>query len=108
MSSYRATFDPSQPDNGTRDDIFDGIWFRECWTNGYFQDHRDLAMRLTLYAIGTVKHPKNRQTITPVVLYLLNLHPNMRENTSNAITTHIIPGGFDKDYADTWLQPLVT
>jgi hypothetical protein len=24
LSSYRASFDPSQPDNGTRDDIFNG------------------------------------------------------------------------------------
>jgi hypothetical protein len=64
-------------------------------------------MRLTLDAIGTVKHPKKRQTITPVVLYLLNLHPSTREDASNALTTHIIPGGFDKDFADTWLEPLV-
>ena len=108
LSSYRATFDPSQPDNGTRTDVFDGAWYQECWSNGHFRDHRDLAIRLTLDAIGTVKHPRRRQNITPVVLYLLNLHPSTREDASNAVTTHIIPGGFDKDFADTWLQPLVT
>jgi hypothetical protein len=107
LSSYRSTFDPSQPDDGARNDVFDGSWFKECWAEGYFQDHRDLAMRLTLDAIGTVKHAKKRQTITPVVIYLLNLHPNTREQASNALTTHIIPGGFDKDYTDTWLHPLV-
>jgi hypothetical protein len=108
LSSYRATFDPSQPDDGTRADIFDGCWFRECWENGYFQDHRDLAMRLTIDAISTVKNPKKRQTVTPVVIYLLNLHPSIRDEASNTLTTHIIPGGFDKDYTDTWLSPLVT
>lgn len=107
LSSYRATFSPSEPDDGARRDVFDGTWFRECWKNGYFQDYRDLAMRLTLDAIGTVKHPRRRQNITPVVLYLLNLHPETRENASNAVTTHIIPGGFDKNFADTWLQPLI-
>jgi hypothetical protein len=108
LSSYRATFDPSQPDDGTRGDIFDGCWFRECWADGYFQDHRDLAMRLTIDAISTVKNPKKRQSITPVVIYLLNLHPTLRDNASNTLTTHIIPGGFDKDYVDTWLYPLIT
>jgi hypothetical protein len=107
LSSYRATFDPSQPDDGTRQDVFDGCWFRECCANGYFQDHRDIALRLTLDAIGIVKNPKKRQTLTPVVIYLLNLHPSVRDDSSNAMTTHIIPGGFNKDYMDTWLHPLV-
>jgi len=108
LTSYRASFDPAWPDNGHRDDVFDGDWFRECWSAGYFQDNRHLALRLTLDAIGTVKHPKKRQTVTPVVLYILNLHPSIRENASNALTTHLIPGGFNKDFADTWLDPLVT
>ena len=108
LTSYRTSFDPSQPDNGHRNDVFDGKWFRECWADGYFQDDRDLALRLTLDAIGTVKHPKKRQTVTPVVLYLLNLHPSIREDASNALTTHLIPGGFDKNFVDTWLEPLVT
>jgi hypothetical protein len=58
-------------------------------------------MRLTLDAISTVKNPKKRQSITPVVIYLLNLHPGIRNNASNTLITHIIPSGFDKDYVDT-------
>jgi hypothetical protein len=108
LTSYRASFNPAQTDNGHRNDVFDGDWFRECWLAGYFQDNRHLALRLTLDAIGTVKHPKKRQTVTPVVLHLLNLHPSIREDASNALTAYLIPGGFNKDFADTWLDPLVT
>jgi hypothetical protein len=107
LSSDRATFDPSQPDDGNRDDVFDGCWFRELWTGGRFRDHRDLAIRLTLDAVGTVKNPKKRQSITPVVIYILNLPPTIRDDATNALITHVIPGGFDKEYADTWLQPLM-
>jgi hypothetical protein len=35
-----------------------------------------------------------------VVMYILNLLSHVRDNASNALVTHIIPGGFDKDYAD--------
>jgi hypothetical protein len=107
LSSHRASFDPAQPDSGHRNDVLDGDWFRQCWDDGYFHDNRDLALRLTLDGIGVVKHPKKRQLITPVVLYLLNLHPSIRENASNALVTHLIPGGFSKDFMDTWLHPLV-
>jgi hypothetical protein len=58
-------------------------------------------MRLTVDAISTVKNPRKRQSITPVVIYLLNLHLSLRDNALNALTTHIILGGFDKDYVDT-------
>jgi hypothetical protein len=61
-----------------------------------------------LDAIGVVKQPKKRQVVTPVVLYLLNLHPGTRESASNALVTHLIPGSFDKAFIDTWLSPLVT
>jgi hypothetical protein len=108
LSSYRATFDPARPDDGSRNDVLDGSWFRECWADGYFRDDRDLAIRLTLDAVGTVKNPKKRQSVTPVVMYILNLPSHVRDDASNALVTHIIPGGFDKDYADTWLYPLVS
>jgi hypothetical protein len=65
-------------------------------------------MRLTLDAVGTIKNPKKRQSVTPVVIYILNLQSDIRDDALNALVTHIIPGGFDKDYADTWLQPLVS
>ena len=42
------------------------------------------------------------------MLYLLNLHPSIREDASNTLTTHLIPGGFNKEFVDTWLDPLVT
>lgn len=42
------------------------------------------------------------------MLYILNLHLSIRENASNALTTHLIPGGFNKDFVNTWLDPLVT
>jgi hypothetical protein len=61
-----------------------------------------------LDAIGLVRNAKKRQTVTPVVLYLLNLHPGTRESDSNALVTHVIPGGFVKEFVDTWLHPLVT
>jgi hypothetical protein len=67
-----------------------------------------LALQLTLDAIRTVKHPKKRQIVTPVVLYILNLHLSVRENASNALTTYLIPRGFNKDFVDIWLNPLVT
>jgi hypothetical protein len=107
LSSYRASFDPAQPDNGHRNDVLDRDWFRQCWEDGYFRDNRDLALRLTLDAIGVVKQPKKRQVITPVVLYLLNLHPSTRESASNALVTYLIPGSFNKAFIDTWLSPLI-
>jgi hypothetical protein len=107
LSLYRASFDPAQPDNGHRNDVLDRDWFRQCWEDGYFRDNRDLALRLTLDAIGVVKQPKKRQVITPVVLYLLNLHPSTRESASNALVTHLIPGSFNKVFIDTWLSPLI-
>jgi hypothetical protein len=58
-------------------------------------------MRLTIDAISTIKNPKKRQSITPVVIYLLNLHLTLRDNASNTLTTYIIPGGFNRDYIDT-------
>jgi hypothetical protein len=58
-------------------------------------------MRLTIDAISTIKNPKKRQSITPVVIYLLNLHLTLRDNASNTLTTYIILGGFNRDYVDT-------
>jgi hypothetical protein len=77
------------------------------WVEGRFQDYRELAIRLTLDAIGTVKNLKKRQSITPVVIYILNLPLATRDDASNAFLTHVISGGFDKEHADTWLQPLM-
>jgi hypothetical protein len=58
-------------------------------------------MRLIIDAISTIKNPKKRQSITLVVIYLLNLHLTLRDNASNTLTTYIIPSRFDKDYVDT-------
>jgi hypothetical protein len=43
-----------------------------------------------------------------VVMYILNLLLHVRDDASNVLVTYIIPGGFDKDYADIWLYPLVS
>jgi hypothetical protein len=58
-------------------------------------------MRLTVDAISTVKNLRKRQSITPVVIYLLNLHLSLRDNALNALTTYIILGEFNKDYINT-------
>jgi hypothetical protein len=108
LSSYRASFNPAGPNDGHCNDVFDGDWFRQCWMDGYFHDNRDIALRLTLDAIGVVKHPQKRQLVTPVVLYLLSLPPDTRDDATNALTTHLIPGGYNKEFIDTWLEPLVT
>lgn len=42
-----------------------------------------------------------------MVVYLLNLPPNIRDDASNALITHIIPDNFDRNYTDTWLELLV-
>jgi hypothetical protein len=42
------------------------------------------------------------------VLHLLNLHLSIREDALNALTAYLIPRGFNKDFADTWLDLLVT
>jgi hypothetical protein len=42
------------------------------------------------------------------VLHLLNLHLSIREDALNALTTYLIPRGFNKDFANTWLNLLVT
>lgn len=55
-----------------------------------------------------MKHPKKRQLVTPVVLYILNLDPSTRESGSSSLVTHLILSGHDKEYIDTWLSPLVT
>ncbi len=58
--------------------------------------------------IRVVKYLKKRQLITPVVLYILNLDPSIRESGSNSLVTYLIPGGYDKEYIDTWLSLLIT
>ena len=42
------------------------------------------------------------------MLHLLNLHLSIREDASNALTAYLIPRGFNKDFANTWLDLLVT
>ena len=42
------------------------------------------------------------------MLHLLNLHLSIREDALNALTAYLIPRGFNKDFADTWLDLLVT
>jgi hypothetical protein len=42
------------------------------------------------------------------VLHLLNLHLSIREDALNVLTAYLIPRGFNKDFADTWLDLLVT
>ena len=106
LKTYRATFSPNA-ERTRRDDVFDGYWFRECYANGKFQDTRDLALRISLDGIGLVKNPRKNQSITPVVIYLLNLHPAVRDSHQNALTSLVIPGTFEEEYLDTWLEPLV-
>ena len=42
------------------------------------------------------------------MLYLLDLHLSIREDALNALTAYLIPRGFNKDFANTWLNLLVT
>ena len=88
-------------------DVFDGAWFRECHSNGYFQDTRDLALRLSLDSIGLTENAPPQLKVTPVVLFNLNLHPSIRDKAANSLTSFIIPGSFSAERIDTWLQPLM-
>jgi hypothetical protein len=42
------------------------------------------------------------------VLHLLNLHLSIREDALNTLTAYLIPRGFNKDFANTWLDLLIT
>ena len=105
LTTYRREF-PTL--DGTVKDVFDGEWFRECCDIGYFTDPRTLALRITLDGIGLTKNTRPEQKITPVVIYLLNLHPSIRDQHANALTSFVIPGSFKEEYIDTWLDPLMT
>jgi hypothetical protein len=105
LTTYRREF-PTL--DGTVKDVFDGKWFRECCDIGYFTDPRTLALRITLDGIGLTKNTRPEQKITPVVIYLLNLHPSIRDQHANALTSFVIPGSFKEEYIDTWLNPLMT
>ena len=107
LSTYRSKFKTSSLSRSNRNDVFDGDWFHECCRENLFYDDRHLALRLTLDAVGLVKNPRPSQSITPVVIYILNLDPSIRDKDPNALTTHIIPGGYNHKFVDTWLQPLV-
>lgn len=105
LAGYRDTFHPDQPRTVWRD-VFDGDWYRECWANGYFRDPHNIALRISLDGIGLVNTPRQSQTVTPVVIYNLNLHPTDRNEASNALTV-IIPGSPKSEFMDTWLHPLM-
>ena len=73
----------------------------------YFRDPHDIALRISLDGIGLVNTPRQSQTVTPVVIYNLNLHPTDRNEASNALTVLTIPGSPKSEFIDTWLHPLM-
>ena len=106
FTTYRKDFRPGEPRESWRD-VFDGDWFRECWASGLFQDLRDLAIRISLDGIGLVNNPRQDQAITPVVIFILNLHPTIRDIAENTLTSLIIPGSFSEEFVETLLYPLM-
>ena len=105
LTTYREGF-PS-PD-GVIKDVFDGAWFRACCRSGYSKDARTLALRITLDGVGLVKNSRLHQQVTPVMIYLLNLHPTLRDTNLNALCSLVIPGGYIEEKMDTWLEPLMS
>ena len=107
LTAYRLERGRNRMKGAYRNDVLDGDWWWECHAHGYFQDVRDLALRITLDGIGLVQNPRPDQSITPVVIYILNLHPATRDKQENALTSFNIPEGFKEEYIDTWLHPLI-
>ena len=50
---------------------------------------------------------KKLHKVMVVFIYLLNLKPQVRFNKSNTLLSMVIPGGYDNNTLDTFLQPLV-
>lgn len=107
LTSYHARFSTTaEPD--VYEDVFSGKWYRHyCSELRKFQDKRDLALRISLDTIGFVDNPKAEQQLTPVVIYLLNLPPQVRDKEQNTLTGLNIPGTYKEQFLHTFLDPLM-
>jgi hypothetical protein len=90
-------------------DWIHGRVYQRLKAEGFFRDCRELAVQMSLDEITLTEKrmDKNLHKVMVVFIYLLNLDPRVRFNKSNTLLSMVIPGGYDNNTLDTFLQPLV-
>lgn len=79
--------------DGNIEDFWDGDLYRKYlkqWKN-LFGDLRDVAFSLSTDGVSRVKN-KNLHTVTPFVIQILNIPPNLRVKRQHLIVPMIVPG----------------
>jgi hypothetical protein len=71
----------------------------------FFQDARDIA--LTLSTDGFCPFKKRKQSCWPIIVYNMNLPPNIRFQLENILCVGVIPGPKAVKDIETFLYPLI-
>ena len=91
LTGYRARFDQEKESSELQD-------FWDCWLYkeflrqrlGCFWDEHDVGLHLSLDGVQIVINKSHE--VTPILLYNLNLPPDLRYKTKNILIFAILPG----------------
>jgi hypothetical protein len=115
---YRAGPGPNQHDHkpGTVNDVFDGLHYRTLldthvvindkeYPHKFFSDSRDIALALSTDGFAPFK--RRRYTAWPLLLFLLNLPPEIRIHIEHLPCLGVIPGPKKPKDSDSFMYPAV-
>lgn len=90
----------------TTTDIFDGLIINKyCKPKGMFNDKRHIALGIGWDGLPVVREP-HVHSVTPIVIIVYNLPPEVRCRRENLIIPIIIPGPNEPAEYVTWTRPL--
>lgn len=114
LMAYRKEF---QPVPGTYRDVFDGTHYQQlrgksvssgaggCRELPIFGDGRDVALALSVDGFCPFK--RRKQSCWPIILFNLNLPPDIRFHLEHILCVGVIPGPKAVKDIDSFLYPLV-